>query len=49
MSTIYISKSQFLKGLQCPKALYLHTELAGETSESREALLGEYSGTHPYF
>jgi hypothetical protein len=41
MSTIYISKSQFLKGLQCPKSLYLqkyHPELAGEVSESREAL-----------
>jgi hypothetical protein len=41
MSAIYISKSQFLKGLQCPKSLYLlkyHPELAGEVSESREAL-----------
>jgi len=39
MSTI--SKSQFLKGLQCPKALYLlkyYPELAGEISESQEAL-----------
>jgi len=41
LSTIYISKSQFLKGLQCPKSLYLlkyHPELAGEVSESQEAL-----------
>lgn len=41
MSTIHISKSQFVKGLQCHKSLYLqkyHPELAGELSESREAL-----------
>lgn len=41
MSTIYISKSQFLKGLQCPKSLYIHKnhpELAEEISESQEAL-----------
>lgn len=40
-SVIYISKSQFLKGLQCPKALYLHKhypELAAEISESQKAL-----------
>lgn len=41
MRKIFISKSQFLKGLQCPKSLYLlkyHPDLAAEISESREAL-----------
>lgn len=41
MASFFLSKSQFLKGLQCPKSLYLqkyHPELAGEVSESREAL-----------
>jgi hypothetical protein len=41
MKDIYISKSQFLKGLQCLKALYLHKyhpELMDEISESQETL-----------
>src|SRR4030042_992707 len=41
MASFFLSKSQFLKGLQCPKSLYLqkyYPELAGEVSESREAL-----------
>lgn len=41
MSNIFISKSQFLKGLQCLKSLYLekyHPELVPETDESQEAL-----------
>jgi hypothetical protein len=40
MSNIFISKSQFIKGLQCLKSLYLHKhqpKLAGEVSESRKA------------
>jgi hypothetical protein len=40
-SSIFISKSQFLSGLQCPKSLYLHKnhpELMDEISESKEAL-----------
>lgn len=40
MTTIFISKTQFLKGLQCLKSLYLHKyhpELKGETSEVKEA------------
>ncbi len=41
MLQVFISKSQFLKGLQCPKSLYLqkyYPELAREVHESREAL-----------
>ena len=41
MPDIFISKSQFLKGLQCLKSLYLqkyYPQLAGDVSESREAL-----------
>lgn len=40
-SSIFISKSQFLSGLQCPKSLYLHKnhpEFMDGTSESKEAL-----------
>jgi len=42
MSQVFISKSQFLKGLQYPKSLYLqkyHPELAGELSESLQVKL----------
>jgi len=41
MSDIFISKTQFLKGLQCLKSLYLekyHPELIPEIDESQEAL-----------
>jgi len=41
MDDIFISKSQFLKGLQCLKSLYLskyHPELMDDISESQEAL-----------
>jgi hypothetical protein len=41
MADTFISKSQFLKALQCPKSLYLykyHPELIEEADESREAI-----------
>lgn len=41
LSDIFISKSQFLKGVQCLKSLYLHKnhpELIPEVDESQEAL-----------
>jgi hypothetical protein len=44
--SVYLSKTLFLKGLQCHKALYLfkfHPELRDEISESQEAIF--QSGT----
>ena len=41
MKTIKISKSAFMKGLQCPKALYLkkyHPELEDEVSAAQQAV-----------
>jgi len=40
----YLSKSLFIKGLQCPKSLYLfktQPELRGEISESQEAIFSQ--------
>jgi hypothetical protein len=40
---LYLSKSLFMRGLQCPKSLYLdryHPDLRDEISESRERVFG---------
>jgi hypothetical protein len=40
--SLFLSKSQFIRGLQCPKSLYLlkyHPELQGEPDESRESVI----------
>ena len=41
MARKYLSKSTFIKGIQCQKALYLHkfnSELADEISQQQEAV-----------
>jgi hypothetical protein len=41
MARKYLSKSTFIKGVQCEKALYLHkfnSELADEISQQQEAI-----------